>query len=163
MKLIVVVIRFHRNLSSFIESHLSVQEFIIVQSRDRSQDAKNRRKQTFEISTNKLSSTFERIEMKMTTIHEENVVSRIQEVVHRANLTFERDNRGLISFREMTSSEDRGRESIRARESETRESETRKSGKRESRARESRARESRARESRARASSESQASRDRDV
>jgi hypothetical protein len=99
------MIRFHRHdISSLsvMKSYLSVQKSVVIRSRDRSSDAKNRREQTFETSTNRISSTFERVEMKMRVIHEENVDSNVKRAIHRANSAFER-NRRMTSFREMTS------------------------------------------------------------
>jgi UDP-3-O-[3-hydroxymyristoyl] glucosamine N-acyltransferase len=105
IKFISEMIRFHKHdifFFSVMKSYLSVQESIVIRSRDRSSDAKNRKKQTFEISTNRISSTFERVEMKMKIIHEKNVDSNVKRTIHRANSVFER-NRRMTLFKEMTS------------------------------------------------------------
>ncbi len=66
---------------------------MITRSRDRSQNAKNinRRQTVFETSTNRESSRFEHVKAKATILHNENVVSKMQNVLHRADSALERE------------------------------------------------------------------------
>ncbi len=65
---------------------------MITKFRDRSQDAKNINKQQtiFETSTNRELSRFEHVKAKATILHNKNVASKMQNVLHRADSTFER-------------------------------------------------------------------------
>ncbi len=109
--------RFER-ISNIIDPLLHVQESEIARSRDRSQRAENRRRlknaknvniemkmknvemkmlnrreQAFQDSTTRESSRFERVEMKMTTIHDEMIDSKIAHAVHRADSVSDRERR----------------------------------------------------------------------
>jgi hypothetical protein len=51
----------------------------------------NRREQAFQDSTARESSRFERVEMKMTTRHDEMIDSKIEHAVHRADSASDRE------------------------------------------------------------------------
>ncbi len=95
---------------------------MIARTRDRSQDANNvreeinnrkdaknirgkinnRKTSEFEASTHREPSNFEKVKAEMIVLHDENVASKIQNVLHRADSTLERERRGR--------ERDRGRE-----------------------------------------------------
>jgi hypothetical protein len=82
-----------------------------MQSRNRSSNALNKKKQAFEIFTNRLSSKFKRVKMKMTNIQNENVISKMKNVVHRLNFASNRKQRkdnvlsqDIVSFQDIASS-----------------------------------------------------------
>ncbi len=64
--------------NEIVNSLLLIQESKMTRTRDRSQDAKNinRRKQVFEVFTSRVSSQFERVEMKTAIINNEEILSR---------------------------------------------------------------------------------------
>jgi hypothetical protein len=91
-------------MSHIVDFLLHVQESEIARFRDRSQKAENRRqlknaknvkmknvemlnkrKQAFQDSTAREFSRFERVEMKMTTRHDEMIDLKIEHAVHRAD------------------------------------------------------------------------------
>jgi hypothetical protein len=99
------MIKFER-ISSFridvVNSLFLIQEFLITKSRDRFQDAKNKRtkkmktiiikkNRAFEAFINKQSSDFELMKAKTTVLHDENLSFEIQNVLHRADFAFERE------------------------------------------------------------------------
>ncbi len=53
----------------------------------------NRRTREFEAFTYRESFNFERIKAEMIVLHNENVASKIQNVLHQANSVFERERR----------------------------------------------------------------------
>ncbi len=118
--------RFERSSSFHVDvvnSLLLVEESLIARTRDRSQDAKNireknaiqerneminRRTREFEASIHRESSNFERVKAEMTILHNEDVASKIQNVLHRADSALERE-------RERERGRGRGRERARER------------------------------------------------
>ncbi len=87
-----------------------MQDSEIARSRERSQKAKNRRqvknenvkmknemlnkrKQAFQDFTTRESSHFERVQIKMTTIHDEMINSNAALAVHRADSVSDRERR----------------------------------------------------------------------
>ncbi len=100
---------------------------MIARTRDRSQDAKNirernaiqernenreminKRTREFEASIHRESSNFERMKAEMTIIYNEDVASKIQNVLHRADSAPERE-RGRGRERERERRRGRGRE-----------------------------------------------------
>ncbi len=108
IRLFRLLLTFHRfrfgRISHIVDSLLHVQESEIARSRDRSQRAENRRQsknaknvtmknvemlnrreQAFQDSTARELFRFERVEMKMTTRHDEMIDSKIEHAVHRAD------------------------------------------------------------------------------
>jgi hypothetical protein len=105
--------RFERSSFSHVDvvnSLLLVEESLIARTRDRSQDAKNirekriaiqeenerrkminRRTREIEAFTHRESSNFERVKAEMTIIHNEDVASKIQNVLHRADSASRRE------------------------------------------------------------------------
>jgi hypothetical protein len=105
--------RFERSSSFHVDvvnSLLLVEESLIARTRDHSQDAKNIRKREnaiqeknenremiikktreFEAFIHRKSSNFERMKTEMTILHNEDVTSKIQNVLHRADSAFERE------------------------------------------------------------------------
>ncbi len=79
--------------------------------RDRSQDAKNinKRKQIFKIFTSRVSSQFERIEMKIAIINNEEISMKIKRIIRQAD---------SISRRERERKRSRDREQKRERKQE---------------------------------------------
>ncbi len=68
---------------------------MIARTRERSQNAKNikvkiRKTREFETSTFRESSNFERIKAEMIILHNEDVASKIQNVLNRADSAFKR-------------------------------------------------------------------------
>ncbi len=111
-----LLLTFHRfkfeRISHIVDSLLHVQESEIARSRDRSQKAENRRQSknaknvkmknvemlnkrehAFQDSTARKFFRFERVEIKMTTRHDEMIDSKIKHVVHRADLISDRRRR----------------------------------------------------------------------
>jgi hypothetical protein len=109
-----LLLTFHRfrlkRISHIVDSLLQMQESEIARSRDRSQKAKNkrqstknvkmknvemlnRREQAFQDSTAREFFRFERVEMKMTTKHDEIIDSKIEHAVHRADSVSDRRRR----------------------------------------------------------------------
>ncbi len=77
-----------------------MKESLIARIRERSQDAENirdrdkvkiRKTRDFETSTLRESSNFERMKAKMIVLHDEDVASKIQNVLHRADSALERE------------------------------------------------------------------------
>ncbi len=73
---------------------------LIARTRERSQDAKNikdrnrvkiRKTRNFKTSTLRESSNFERMKAEMIVLHDENVASKIQNVLHRVDSALERE------------------------------------------------------------------------
>ncbi len=101
-----MIIKFERILSSS-NLLLQVQEFEITRTRDRSQNAENRREQIFEFFIARESSQFERVEMKTAIFNNEEISAKIKRVIHRVD---------LVSDRERDCDRERERGSERSRE-----------------------------------------------
>ncbi len=67
-----------------------MKESDITRSRERSQEAENRRTQVFEASTARESSQFERVVIK-TASDNENISATVKQVIHQANSASRRD------------------------------------------------------------------------
>jgi hypothetical protein len=92
------VCRFERSLSSRIDvvnSLLLIQESMIARSRNRSQDAKNitRRQAAFEAFINREFSRFEHVKAKTIVLHNENVATKVENVIHRADSVSDRNRK----------------------------------------------------------------------
>jgi hypothetical protein len=95
------MIRLERISSSRIDvvnPLLQIEESMTAKSRDRSSDAKNRRnqktirrQQDFETSINREFSRFEHVKAKTTVLHNEDVASKITNVLRRADSASERE------------------------------------------------------------------------
>ncbi len=105
--------RFERSSSFHVDvvnSLLLIEESLIARTRDRFQDAKNirekenaiqernenreminKRIREFEASIHRESSNFEKMKAEMTILHNEDVASKIQNVLHRADSAFGRE------------------------------------------------------------------------
>lgn len=68
-----------------------MQESTMIKSRDRSLETKNKKKQTFDNSTNRVSSQFERVKKETTVLHNEALNLEMKNILHRANSTLERE------------------------------------------------------------------------
>jgi hypothetical protein len=66
-----------------------VKQSNVARTRERSQRAENKRTQAFEVSIVRESSDFERVALKTTSVNEK-VSSKIERVIHRANLASKR-------------------------------------------------------------------------
>ncbi len=62
-----------------------IQESKMTRTRDRFQDAKNKRKQVFEVFTSRVSSQFERVEMKIAIINNEEISTKIKRIIRQAD------------------------------------------------------------------------------
>jgi hypothetical protein len=81
-----------------VNSLLQIEESVTARSRDRSSNAKNRRnqkttkkQQDFETSINRELSRFEHVKAKTTVFHNEDVASKITNVLRRADSASERE------------------------------------------------------------------------
>ncbi len=90
---------------------------MIARTRNRSQDAKNitKRQAAFETSINRELSRFEHVKAETTILHNENVASEVENVLHRIDSALERE-RKLKRERERERERERKRESIVAAE-----------------------------------------------
>ncbi len=57
----------------------------MTRTRDRFQNAKNRRKQVFEVFTSRVSSQFERVEMKIVIINNKKISAKIERIIRQAD------------------------------------------------------------------------------
>ncbi len=109
--------RFERLISSqidMINSFLLISESQMIRSRERSSNAENKREQVFETFIARQSSQFEHVKMKTALNNQEKMTSKIQNVIHRAD---------LVSGRERDRRRERERERSRDRERRDRERE----------------------------------------
>jgi hypothetical protein len=112
--------RFERSLFSrneIVNSLLLIQESKMRRTRDRSQDAKNinKRKQVFEVFTSRVSSQFERVEMKTAIINNEEISTKRERVIWQADLISRREQEWE---REREQAREQERERARAQEQE---------------------------------------------
>ncbi len=80
--------KFERDFfSQSVNSLLLIQESKITKTRNRSQDAKNinKQEQVFEVFTSRISSQFERIEMKTAIINNEEISTKIERIIQQTN------------------------------------------------------------------------------
>jgi septal ring factor EnvC (AmiA/AmiB activator) len=91
----------------------------MTRTRDRSQDAKNisRREQVFEVFTSRVSSQFERVEMKTAIINNEEISAKIERIIRQADSASKRERR---RDRERERKQEREREQERDRTRDTR-------------------------------------------
>ncbi len=83
----------------------------MTRTRDRSQDAKNRREQVFEVFTSRVSSQFERVEMKTAIINNEEISAKIERIIRQADSVSRRERK-----RERERSREREQKRDRARD-----------------------------------------------
>ncbi len=89
-------VKFERILSSrddVVNSLFLIEESLIARSRDRSQNAKNinRRQAVFETSINREFFQFERVKMKTALNNQQEMTSKIKNVIHRADSVSKRE------------------------------------------------------------------------
>jgi hypothetical protein len=84
-------IRFDKIASSHSYSLLSIAKSEMIKSRERSSDAENRKQQVFEIFIARELSQFERVKMKTALNNQKEMKSKIKNVIHRADFSFERE------------------------------------------------------------------------
>ncbi len=101
-----------RDRSSKVENRRSVKNAKTMNINENAKNVRNemlnRRKQAFQDFTTRESSQFERVEVEMTTIHDEIMNSKTALAVHRADSASGR-RRGRERDRERERSRDRGR------------------------------------------------------
>ncbi len=89
----------------------------MTRTRDRSQDAKNinRREQVFEVFTSRVSSQFERVEMKTAIINNEEISTKIERIIRQTDSVSRRERE---RERSRDRKQEREREQRREREQE---------------------------------------------
>jgi hypothetical protein len=78
-----------------VNSLLLIQESQMTRTRDRSQDAKNisKRKHVFEVFTSRVSSQFQRVEIKIAIINNEEILTKIKRIIRQADSASRRERR----------------------------------------------------------------------